>query len=239
MSMSKQILVAAAAAAAVLVGSSAHATTLIGAITADNEYNAYLSTSDATLGTQLTSGANWESAQTFSANLTAGQTYYLHVVANNWYGVGDMAGGNPDALLASLSLSDTGFSFANGLQTLATDVANWRADPNAAVQNLGDVTTWTAPTDAPVSFGANGGSNIWDNVMGGPIAGVGSSAQWIWSSSDTSGEAFFSTTITTDALGGGVPEPAAWALMITGFGLTGAALRRRRVLSRTPALVRI
>jgi hypothetical protein len=27
---------------------------------------------------------------------------------------------------------------------------------------------------------------------------------------------------------GGVPEPAAWALMIGGFGLTGAALRRRR-----------
>jgi hypothetical protein len=27
--------------------------------------------------------------------------------------------------------------------------------------------------------------------------------------------------------GGGVPEPASWALMIAGFGLTGAALRRR------------
>ncbi len=27
---------------------------------------------------------------------------------------------------------------------------------------------------------------------------------------------------------GGVPEPAAWALMLTGFGLAGAALRRRR-----------
>jgi hypothetical protein len=28
---------------------------------------------------------------------------------------------------------------------------------------------------------------------------------------------------------GGVPEPASWALMIAGFGLTGAAMRRRRV----------
>lgn len=28
--------------------------------------------------------------------------------------------------------------------------------------------------------------------------------------------------------GSGAPEPAAWALMIAGFGLTGAALRRRR-----------
>ena len=29
-------------------------------------------------------------------------------------------------------------------------------------------------------------------------------------------------------VGGGVPEPASWALMIGGLGLTGAALRRRR-----------
>lgn len=29
-------------------------------------------------------------------------------------------------------------------------------------------------------------------------------------------------------VGGGVPEPASWALMIGGFGLAGAALRRRR-----------
>jgi hypothetical protein len=30
-------------------------------------------------------------------------------------------------------------------------------------------------------------------------------------------------------VGGGVPEPATWALMIAGFGLAGGALRRRRV----------
>jgi hypothetical protein len=31
----------------------------------------------------------------------------------------------------------------------------------------------------------------------------------------------------------GVPEPAAWALMIVGFGLAGAALRRRRTHEQT------
>ena len=34
--------------------------------------------------------------------------------------------------------------------------------------------------------------------------------------------------VTYSSLAGGVPEPAAWALLIAGFGLTGAALRRRR-----------
>jgi hypothetical protein len=29
----------------------------------------------------------------------------------------------------------------------------------------------------------------------------------------------------------GVPEPASWALMVAGFGLSGAALRRRRVIA--------
>jgi len=32
-------------------------------------------------------------------------------------------------------------------------------------------------------------------------------------------------------ISGGVPEPATWAMMITGFGLVGATLRRRRAVS--------
>ena len=32
----------------------------------------------------------------------------------------------------------------------------------------------------------------------------------------------------TNAIPGGVPEPASWALMIAGFGLVGAAARRRK-----------
>ena len=34
--------------------------------------------------------------------------------------------------------------------------------------------------------------------------------------------------ITTTGFGAAVPEPASWAMLIAGFGLTGAAMRRRR-----------
>lgn len=44
-----------------------------------------------------------------------------------------------------------------------------------------------------------------------------------------------STLTISQAQTGAVPEPATWALMIAGFGLTGAALRRRR---QTPVALR-
>jgi hypothetical protein len=39
---------------------------------------------------------------------------------------------------------------------------------------------------------------------------------------------FDDITLGSATAGGGVPEPASWALMIGGFGLAGATLRRRR-----------
>lgn len=42
------------------------------------------------------------------------------------------------------------------------------------------------------------------------------------------GENTGASTGTVERLGGAVPEPATWALMIGGFGLAGATLRRRR-----------
>ncbi|GAA3897481.1 hypothetical protein GCM10022276_15580 [Sphingomonas limnosediminicola] len=39
---------------------------------------------------------------------------------------------------------------------------------------------------------------------------------------------FAATTITTGDVGGSVPEPATWALMLFGFGGLGLAIRRSR-----------
>lgn len=40
--------------------------------------------------------------------------------------------------------------------------------------------------------------------------------------------AYDNITFGSDRPGGTVPEPASWAMLIAGFGLTGAAMRRRR-----------
>jgi hypothetical protein len=37
--------------------------------------------------------------------------------------------------------------------------------------------------------------------------------------------------VSLGGLAGGVPEPASWAMLIAGFGLTGAAMRRRRTIA--------
>jgi hypothetical protein len=56
-----------------------------------------------------------------------------------------------------------------------------------------------------------------------------SGAQSFGFNADTRGNTWFDNFSATVAVGGAVPEPASWALMIGGFGLAGAASRRRRV----------
>ncbi len=40
----------------------------------------------------------------------------------------------------------------------------------------------------------------------------------------------YDVTVNYAGLGGAVPEPATWAMMVAGFGLAGAAMRRRRTI---------
>lgn len=57
---------------------------------------------------------------------------------------------------------------------------------------------------------------------------VGDSYTWTWGNGAEQDS--FTVNILA-AQNSAVPEPATWALMITGFGLTGAAMRRRRKLA--------
>lgn len=59
----------------------------------------------------------------------------------------------------------------------------------------------------------------------GPAWDTGALTLYYWDSNNVDNTQYVTATITA------VPEPAAWALMIAGFGLTGVSLRRRRVLA--------
>ncbi|THD61660.1 MAG: PEP-CTERM sorting domain-containing protein [Phenylobacterium sp.] len=88
------------------------------------------------------------------------------------------------------------------------------------------VLNWADSGVTDVNFGTNLSGLLTIGVNGGAFntglfgldkgkrAGLDVSATFDWVNDPTSG---------------GVPEPASWALMIAGFGMAGATLRRRRV----------
>ena len=79
------------------------------------------------------------------------------------------------------------------------------------------------------TFGVNGTN---DGFFGnGEVHGVLKFSGTFTSLSFTdSTENWHGLTIGIDSVAGaGIPEPASWALLIAGFGLTGAAMRRRRM----------
>ena len=127
--------------------------------------------------------------------------------------------------------------------------AGWGGDDNAQVDAalafLSPVAQ-SASNDATISYlrlggfftqGAVGGSVIWNQPSQQIEASDGS--LFTVAFNDLSGvtfgnSAFASVTITLDRVGLpadqtlGVPEPASWAMMLTGFGLVGGAMRARR-----------
>lgn len=181
----------------------ASATTLSGNLTADNEFNLYLSTDASILGTLIASGNNWGSTFSFNnAALVSGQVYYLHVVATDW--------GRPEAFIGEFNLSDSGFTFVNGSQNLLTNVTDWSAQSGLA-------NSWSAPTGTPVDRGVNGISP-W-----GVKTGISSEAHWIWADEYGQGTAYFSTKLIA-----AVPEPSSYALLLAGMGLVGFAASRKK-----------
>jgi len=201
-----------AALAAIASVSTAQATTLSGNLTADNDFAAYISTDDSVLGTFLTGGNDWTITNTLSQSLTAGVTNYLHIVALNQ--------GGPDGFIGSFSLSDSLFKFANGTQSLVTDVADWTSSTGAGTFAT---PTWSAPGSAPISLGVNGVAP-W-----GAQSSIDALAAWIWRSPDTQNHgdlAFFSTAITTNVAA--TPIPASLPLFASALGGLGFMARRKR-----------
>jgi hypothetical protein len=118
------------------------------------------------LGTLVSSGNSWPTTFTLSSALTAGVTNYLHIEAINY--------GGPAIFIGDFTLSDTGFKFANGSQTLLTDTTDWSGSYNNGNSDPSQQQTWIQPTGGVTSFGTNG-AGPW-----GTLSNISSSAQFIW-----------------------------------------------------------
>jgi hypothetical protein len=190
-----RFLALAAGVALSMTASSASATVLTTHLTADNAFDLYVSTNDSQVGTYVGSGADWGTTYTLSASLTPGVTNYLHVVATNW--------GGPSGLLGDFSLSDSGFAFANGTQTLLTTPTEWQL----SYTGFG--------TDYVSSIAGEGFNSVgpW-----GYRPGISGSSQWL--AFDSASVGYFSAPVTA------VPEPA--TLGVLGLASMALIARKRR-----------
>ncbi len=154
------------------------------------------------------------------------------------------AGASDIAALDSYILSNGRVLFqtwTSGNPSLGADQTGTENESSLTVGALFDTgltnpLTLTNPGWGVYSLGLSATSGAVAGTFGNGQAGiiVGNSGRTIWNG-------FLTDTLSTSVLyqnqlvylAGGIaaiPEPASWAMLIAGFGLTGAALRRRRTV---------
>jgi hypothetical protein len=150
------------------------------------------------------------------------------------------AGGNPDALGvwgSNLPFNaDQGgatlFSNFRALLVTVTKVGGGTFDLNSI--DLADVYNNGTGGSVDFSFTTGSGTTAQSVALDGLVglqtftfnkAGLTS---FSYLPTSTQGRWVQIDNVVVNQLTGGVPEPTAWALMLTGFGLVGAAMRRRR-----------
>ena len=103
------------------------------------------------------------------------------------------------------------------ISTLGSDVGS--------IDNLSWVSTWGGACAGQFPCGTKVGESFKVSTGGGYLSAGDTSAyvtDW------AVGSEYTNYAFKISDAGGAVPEPATWAMLITGFGLVGAAARRRR-----------
>ena len=187
-------------------------------------------------------------ALAISGGAAQASTWVIDYTANN---IGD----TPYSAVVDLQASDT-LNSVNGFDVLKIISGNVDGDTiTGLVNNPNDDTQATSPdglfyydnvvwpgateqlsSPGILFLGASGAEyNLFSDVPAnpdGPVTyelykAVGGAYDGNSQGTITMGQTF-NQGFDRDALGGGVPEPAAWTMMILGFGAVGAVLRRRR-----------
>lgn len=201
--MIKQFISTLALAAG--ISSSAHALPITINMTADNNIagGGLCTNSSCTsinnwssLGASTANFNNWQRSSTVNLNLSAGTHYFAWNIQN----YGAPSSGNPAGLLAEI-LWNNGANYSS---------SNWE---------IFNINTGSLIEQAR-EYGANGGNNIWRNVNGGPISGISTNANWIYTSrnfSNAPSNAWIRTSVTITE----VSEPATLAMMGLGLAILG------------------
>lgn len=134
---------------------------------------------------------------------------------------------NTDVLIDGQYVTNTNFIYAfDHWETPNADNPCADGGPNNAGVNINGCADRVLVNFAASSGDFQVGDTLYALAVRGFLIG-GNAATQFWTAENLSNEAFIRGQVVTRDLAGVVPEPATWAMLIAGFGMVGAAARRR------------